>query len=113
MKVHYLKCIPNLFDKMVQGIKKFEYRRNDRDFQPGDQLIEREYILIKDLFLDGKEKSGIYTGRTVTVQVLRVWTEIPELPKGFCIMEITYPQTSYFIDPKIEFSLEDGLYIQP
>lgn len=52
-----LKILPEYFDPVILGVKTFEIRNNDRDFQIGDVLRLREF--------DGKK----YTGRLVRVVV--------------------------------------------
>lgn len=51
--VHDLKIIPSFFWAVKIGVKGFEIRKNDREFQVGDILRLREY------------KDGQYTGRLV------------------------------------------------
>lgn len=41
--VHYLKTWTPFFMDIKSGIKQFEVRRNDRDFQVGDTLILEEF----------------------------------------------------------------------
>lgn len=43
-KTHELKTIPPYFEAVQRGIKRFELRRNDRDFRVGDVLFLREYL---------------------------------------------------------------------
>ena len=43
MTEHHLKVWPEFFDAMLNGIKKFEYRKDDRAFMVGDSLILQEY----------------------------------------------------------------------
>jgi len=51
--VHDLKIMPQYLWALKTGIKGFEIRKNDREFQVGDILRLREY------------KDGQYTGRLV------------------------------------------------
>lgn len=58
MKIHSLKILPEYFEAVVQGYKKFEIRENDRDYQVGDKLELHEFIPDKG-----------YTGDYLMVQV--------------------------------------------
>lgn len=44
MKMHELKILPEYFEKVLDGSKTFELRKDDRGFNVGDILILREYI---------------------------------------------------------------------
>lgn len=56
---HHLKCWPHFFAAVASGEKRFELRKNDRDFKAGDFLILEEY--------DPQAQS--YTGRAVGCRV--------------------------------------------
>ena len=43
MRTHELKTWPSFFEAVKSGRKRFELRRNDRDFEAGDKLILKEY----------------------------------------------------------------------
>ena len=43
MKTHELKTLPEYFEQVWNGNKRFELRKNDRDFQENDILILKEY----------------------------------------------------------------------
>ena len=82
---HILKCNPELFSQSWLGQKPFEYRRNDRNFYEGDELIIREY--------DSSRKGDApYSGRYVRAIVEKIWgagwSEIPDLPEDYIIMKI-------------------------
>lgn len=47
MKEHHLKCWPEFFSPIQEGLKPFEIRRNDRDFQVDDLLILEEWVPIR------------------------------------------------------------------
>ena len=58
-KVHKLKTWPKYFLDVREGVKTFEFRKNDRDFKVGDFLLLQEF--------DPFTKS--FTGNEVWVKV--------------------------------------------
>ena len=44
MKVHYLKTNAEYFEAVFSGVKTFELRLNDRNFEVNDHLILLEYF---------------------------------------------------------------------
>jgi ParB family chromosome partitioning protein len=86
-KVHDLKTAWEPFHSVVDGCKRFEYRRNDRDFKVGDYLMLRE-----------REGFGDAPGReTCLVKVTYILRgedlESFGVPEGYCVMSIerVYP----------------------
>ena len=79
---HKLKTWPKHFDAIVLGRKRFELRRNDRDFHVDDPLRLEEW----------NPETSDYTGRVAhaTVEyILRHGEGEPaEPPEGFVIMSI-------------------------
>ena len=74
-----LKTWPEAFEDVLAGRKPYDIRRNDRDFQLGDQLILCEYEPHKE----------VHTGREIHCTVIHItyggkWG----LPKGHCVMGI-------------------------
>jgi len=63
---HELKCWPEFFEPTLQGIKRFELRRDDRGFQVGDELLLKEYAPGRCV-MPGRPDG--YTGREVLVRV--------------------------------------------
>lgn len=57
--IHHLKTWPEYFEKVLSGKKRFELRKDDRNFEEGDYLVLREYDPIKNR----------YTGRRCPVVV--------------------------------------------
>lgn len=79
MMVHYLKIKPEYYRDVQSGLKTFELRKNDRDFQVGDILM-----LIK---LDDK---GNETDQVTRVKVTYILKDCPQygLKDGYAILGI-------------------------
>jgi len=56
---HFLKIWPEFFEPVMSGVKRFEVRKNDRNFQVDDVLDLSEW----------NPRNKEFTGRTVTVRV--------------------------------------------
>lgn len=68
--IHELKTHPAYFERLFDGSKTFELRRDDRGYQPGDVLILREYDPAKDHECDQPSCSGNrWTGRALRKRV--------------------------------------------
>lgn len=76
MITHELKILPEYYQPVVDGIKTFEIRKNDRNYQVGDMLILREW-----------DVSG-YTGREVIkhIQYIYEGNNMYGLKIGYCIL---------------------------
>lgn len=75
---HYLKILPDYFKDVESGAKTFELRRNDRNYQPGDTLVLREWL-----------PEGGYTGRELTRYVPYVLQGKDfGLVDGWCILSL-------------------------
>lgn len=75
---HDLKTWPDFFKVIWTGEKRFELRKNDRDFRAGDTLLLREW----------SQATG-YSGRAVRAEVTYLlggkW---PGLQPGYVVMSI-------------------------
>lgn len=84
---HELKTDPKVFDAVVNGLKTFEIRKNDRNFQVGDELTLR-----KTRYTNEEMKSGMpleFTGDFWTVKAVYIlFGPIYGLQDGWCIMSI-------------------------
>ena len=77
MKIHELKILPEYYDAVRCGDKRFEIRKNDRDFHRGDILRLKEW--------DGEK----YTGEELDALVRYVLYDwAGGLQDGYCIMSI-------------------------
>ncbi len=75
---HELKTLPPYFDDCMDGIKTFELRKNDRNYQINDVLILREW--------DGNK----YTGNRYPFIITYIIKDVPQfgLKKDFVILGI-------------------------
>lgn len=75
-KVHELKILPKYFQQVLMDDKKFELRKNDRDFHVGDMIRLRSYA------------DGEYTGGDIMVKITYILSDCPEygLKDGYCIL---------------------------
>lgn len=69
--LHELKTWPAYFDRIEDGSKTFEIRKNDRGFQAGDMLRLREFNPTgdHDTCRDERCTGRRYTGREMTRKV--------------------------------------------
>lgn len=58
---HNLKVLNEYFIHLISDDKKFELRKNDRDYKVGDMLILREWVPY--IVHPSNGKDGHYTGR--------------------------------------------------
>lgn len=77
--IHDLKIWPEFYQAIIDDIKRFEIRRNDRNFQVGDILRLREW------------KAGRYSGRSTLYLVEYILIKGPGLQKDHVIMSINGP----------------------
>ena len=78
--VHHLKILPKYYLLAVKGIKRFEIRKDDRDYKKGDYLLLKEY------------SKNEYTGNAIKVRVVHVLKDIPQygLKKGFVLLSFDF-----------------------
>lgn len=80
--VHELKTWSEYFQAIIRGDKKFEIRKNDRNFKPYDWLKLREW----------DNNSEQYTDREITVQINYIFKGGSfGVEEGFCVMSISNP----------------------
>lgn len=73
--IHELKTYPSYFQKVRSGVKTFEVRKHDRNYQIGDTLILKEWF-------------EEYTGQEESVIVTYMLTDSKFVKEGFVIMGI-------------------------
>ena len=73
---HDLKIGKTFFEDVVSGRKKFELRKNDRNFREGDGIVLHEM------------DNGQPTGQTAEVEIIYMLQDYTGLEEGYCILGI-------------------------
>lgn len=79
--LHPLKTHAGPFGAVIDGTKRFEYRRNDRRFRVGDTLK----------LVEVDPASGAVTGRCCFVDVTYLLEDGFGVPAGYCVMSLGVP----------------------
>lgn len=82
---HELKILPQFVDQVKLGLKKAEFRLNDRGIKAGDVMILKEW-----------DKAHGYTGREIYTQVTSV------INVDFMISDKGYDLISFILMEKIK-----------
>lgn len=88
-KVHRVKSWPESFRAVVTGRKRFEMRRDDRNYQPGDTIELQEFMpeLNQLQLVKSDGVSGRLTGRS-WMGVIGYVSRGGPLPAGWCAFDV-------------------------
>lgn len=75
---HTLKTWPEYFNKVKNGFKTFEVRKDDRLFNGGDNVILQEW----------DPDVSKYTGAEIEFTIGYVLRDFPALKKGYCVFSL-------------------------
>ena len=77
--IHELKILPEYYNAVKSGKKKFELRKDDRGFAEGDSLRLHKWT-----------PNGGYTGETIITDITYILRGHSEygLEEGFCLMSL-------------------------
>ena len=80
MKIHELKIWPNYFEEE----KDWEIRNNDRDFEPGDILVLREYYPTDEELagLSDEAREEVRDAQRISLELIEEDRRLPGRPKG-------------------------------
>lgn len=72
---HYIKCETEYYQLIESGEKKFDFRKNDRNYQVYDIIILKESV------------NGVETGRVLEdLEILYILIgPVFGLPEGYCV----------------------------
>lgn len=59
--MHFVKCDKEVFEATRQGVKPYEVRLNDRDYQIGDKLMLQEWDSEAQKFTGSSHETGVIT----------------------------------------------------
>jgi Domain of unknown function (DUF3850) len=79
MKVHELKTLKPYFQDVYSGVKQFEVRLNDRNFQVNDLLGLEEF----------DDATQTYTGRYIIRRITYILSDPMFVKDGFVIMGLS------------------------
>lgn len=91
MATHKLKLNSDYYDDSATGIKTFEIRKNDRNYQVGDVLELREWVW------SALEEKGTYTGEVHWKIITYILDDTEYLQDGYVclgVSPIAEPQES-------------------
>ena len=74
LRVHNLKVKPQYFKDILRGVKKFEVRRNDRNFKVNDLMVLEEY-----------DSKG-YTGKYINTEITYVLDDTEYCKEGYVVL---------------------------
>lgn len=96
--IHELKTRTDFFDAVLSGKKKFEVRKNDRDFRPGDLLALNEF------------QDGEHTGRSIVVGVDYLLSDPEFVKEGFAVLGIRSCEVAWACSDYDEVPLATARY---
>ena len=70
--LHELKIQPEYYDAVANGIKTFEIRKNDRNYNVGDTLLLKEFDK-NDIYNRKWANHSEYTGRELCVVITYIF----------------------------------------
>jgi hypothetical protein len=76
--IHDLKCWPEYYNAVNDGIKNFDVRNNDRNYKTGDMILLREW--------DPDTKK--YTGRLLLRKISFILLAFEGLKDGFVVLNL-------------------------
>lgn len=85
VNIHNLKTWPEAFTGIWSGAKRHDYRKDDRGFEIGDELVHQEF--------DPEHGQGTYSGRSCRSRITFISTSDDPwgIPEGYCVMSLSAP----------------------
>ena len=82
-----LRIWPEYYAAVLDGTKRFEVRRDDRDYEVGKMYWMREWVPPVARCAEGLlgQDDSHYTGRSALVVISYVLRDVPGLASGYCV----------------------------
>lgn len=74
MKTHELKIKPQYFKDVISGLKTFEVRKNNRNFEVGDIITLREF------------ENGKFTGKSINVEIVYILNDEEYCKESYVVL---------------------------
>ena len=84
MKIHFLKIEKKYYAEIVNGVKTFEWRKDDRGFNVGDFIFFKIHTGI------GADGTPLFDTSDMSFEITYILrdAEYLGLPKGYCVLAI-------------------------
>ena len=79
-KTHILKTVNPFYRHVERGIKNFEVRKNDRNFQVGDVIILKEFY--------PEYKNGVFSGDDMSFEITYIYKDETRLMDDYVVLEL-------------------------
>ena len=76
--IHYLKTTNPYFEAVANGSKKFDFRKNDRDFKINDIVCLQEYFI----------ETESYSGKEISATITFILEYFNGIQDGYCILSL-------------------------
>lgn len=86
---HFVKCWPDEFRALEDGSKRFEFRKDDRDYKVGDLLRIAEWTPFEEYDYQRSVVKGEYTGKELLMEITYALRGGRfGVPEGYVVMSV-------------------------
>jgi hypothetical protein len=85
---HFVKCWPKEFKALEDGSKRFEFRKDDRDYKVGDHLRIAEWTPFEEYDYQRSVVKGEYTGKELLMEITYILREGFGMPEGYAVLSV-------------------------
>jgi hypothetical protein len=105
--IHFVKCWPDAFRALEDGSKRFEFRKDDRDYKVGDLMRIAEWTPFEEYDYQRAVVKGEYTGKELLMEITYILRGGRfGVPDGYAVMSVRKSHRTQNVQKK---GLRDGL----